>query len=153
MLNDLRFAFRQLLKNPGFTAVAVLSLAVGIGVNTGIFSLLNALLLRSLPVRNPHELRVVKWVGRNPEMKNLSTSTGLGRTSTGLVCNGSFPYPVYQNFCDRGAGFAEVFAFYPLHSVTAVANGEALSAGGLMVSGNFLTGYGARTLIGRAIAP
>jgi predicted permease len=153
MLNDIKFAFRQLLKNPGFTTVAVLSLAVGIGVNTAIFSLLNALLLRSLPVRNPQELRVINWVGRNPEMRNFFTSAGLGRTGTGLVYNGSFPYPTYQDFRDRGAGFAEVFAFFPLHSVTAVARSEALRAGGLMVSGNFLTGYGARTLIGRPIAP
>ncbi|HTC77103.1 MAG TPA: hypothetical protein VK657_00740, partial [Terriglobales bacterium] len=55
-MNDLKFAFRQLLKNPGFTAVAVLTLALGIGANTAIFTVVNALLLRSLPVSNPEEL-------------------------------------------------------------------------------------------------
>src|SRR5881397_3577686 len=61
-MNDLRFAFRQLLKNPGFTAVAVLTLVLGIGVNTAIFTLINALVLRSFHVSEPERLvRVTVW--------------------------------------------------------------------------------------------
>src|SRR3989454_12105165 len=56
LMNDLKFAFRQLLKNPGFTTVAVLTLGLGIGANTAIFTVINTLMLRSLPVRKPHEL-------------------------------------------------------------------------------------------------
>ena len=55
-MNDLKFAFRQLLKNPGFTTVAVLTLALGIGANTAIFSLIDQVMLRLLPVRSPEEL-------------------------------------------------------------------------------------------------
>jgi len=71
-MNDLRHAFRQLQKYPGFTAVAVLSLALGIGAATAVFSLINAILLRSLPVPNPHELRVLQWTGIDARPRSIS---------------------------------------------------------------------------------
>ncbi|HYU47451.1 MAG TPA: ABC transporter permease, partial [Terriglobales bacterium] len=64
-MNDLKFSFRQLLKNPGFTAVAVLTLALGIGANTAIFSIINAVLLKPLPYREQEKL-VTLWE-RNPQ--------------------------------------------------------------------------------------
>ncbi|MBN1506316.1 MAG: hypothetical protein JW955_05695 [Sedimentisphaerales bacterium] len=65
LFNDIKYAFRQLQRSPGFTIVALVSLALGIGANTAIFSLLNGVLLKSLPVRNPRGLWVVDWIGRN----------------------------------------------------------------------------------------
>ncbi|HTL17660.1 MAG TPA: hypothetical protein VL793_10505 [Patescibacteria group bacterium] len=65
-MNDFKFAVRQLIKNPGFTTVAVVTLALGIGANTATFQLLNAVLLKTLPVSKPEELVEVRIIGGNP---------------------------------------------------------------------------------------
>ena len=149
--HDMRFGLRQLRKSPGFTAIAVLSLALGIGANTAIFGLINGVLLKSLPVSDPHELRVINWACFGHELNRFSGS--MNRSKSGQTFSGSFPYPTYCDFRDQAAGFSEVFAFSELGNMTAIANGMAFTADGLMVSGNFFNGYGAQTLIGRPILP
>lgn len=149
-MNHLRFALRSLAKSPGFTLIAVLSLAIGIGAGTAIFSLLNALLLRALPVRAPHELRVLNWAGVNPRLNNytgMDPITKRGRLSVGS----SFPYPAFREFREQGVGSSEVFAFFSMPRITATARGEAAVTSGLMVSGNFFPGYGASTFLGRPL--
>jgi predicted permease len=144
--NDIRYGVRQLHKSPGFTSIAVLSLALGIGANTAIFSMINGILYKSLPVCNPYELRVINWTLDQPNHGPHS------RTGTD-ISEGFFPYPAYLDFAKQAEGFSDIFAFSQGSSKTINAGGVATLANTQMVSGNFFRGYGARVLIGRPITP
>jgi len=138
-VNDLRFAFRQLLKNPGFTAVAVLTLALGIGANTAIFTVINALLLRSLPVSNPEEL--VQVVARS-EVSEAN----------------SFSYPFYKMLRDDGHSLSGLFAAGGVGErdqliVPGAGNAEIEFVHGQAVSGNFFSVLGVPAIIGRTLTP
>ncbi|MFC1633701.1 ABC transporter permease [Planctomycetota bacterium] len=153
--HDMRFGLRQLRKSPGFTAVAVLSLALGIGANTAIFSMINGILYKSLPVRDPHELRVINWTcdptHNWPMMRDREG--GFARSKSNMIYCGSFPYPAYQDFAEQAKGFSDIFAFSHVRSKTINAGGIATLANAQMVSGNFFRSYGAEVLIGRPITP
>ncbi len=154
LFNDIKYGTRQLIKSPGFAIVAIVSLALGIGVNTAIFSLLNAVWMRSLPVRDPHALRVVNWSGHNTQLSRYSGGPGDGkRDASGATTSGSFPYPVYRDFRERVEGCSAVFAFHELYGLTVVGPKGAATTDALMVSGDFFDGYGARALIGRTLRP
>src|SRR4030088_1325525 len=105
VMNDLKFAFRQLLKNPGFTAVAVLTLALGIGANTAIFTVVNALLLKMLPVTEPREL----VVGGDRTFVN-TRSGGTPRTDF-------FSYPLYKELRDGNSVFSGLCAAATDHRI------------------------------------
>src|SRR2546427_10878753 len=96
---DVRYGLRMLAKHPGFTAIAVLTLALGIGANTAIFSLLNQVLLRRLPVQNPSELGVLKSPG--PKRGHVWSD---GDDSE------IFSYPLYQGLAKNHAGFSGILA-------------------------------------------
>jgi predicted permease len=133
----------MLRKSPGFTAVAVLSLALGIGVNAAIFSLSNGILHKSLPVRDPHQLRAIHWTC-DAVRGGLVHSEGTG----------SFPYPAYRDFAEQAQGFSDLFAIsYGGEPVTINAGGLPTLAQARLVSGNFFQGYGTPVLIGRPITP
>jgi predicted permease len=137
MLRDIRFAARTLLNAPGFTIVVVLTLALGIGANTAIFSLTDQLLLRLLPVADPQQL--VMFENPGPFQ---------GRTNN----NNTFSYPMYRDFRDRNTVFSGIIAsFTP--SLTLTADGAAERVNGELVSGNYFDVLGVRPIAGRALTP
>src|SRR2546429_671651 len=139
-MNDLKFAFRQLLKNSGFTAVAVLSLSLGIAANTTIFGFVNALLLRPPPVQAPDELWQV-W-GQQPKAGSpFERYRGLS-------------YPGYAYLRDQNQSFVSLAAFDPeTPFVSWNREGVGQSIQCQFVSGNFFAVCGAEMFLGRAFTP
>lgn len=148
---DIRYGVRMLAKSPGFTIVAVLSLALGIGANTAIFSIVNGILLRSLPVRDARQLRVINWTSTGCSLSSFTGCTA--KWGADRTCSDVFCYPGYRDFRDRLAGKADVFAFFPLRGVTAQSSEGAVAVEGLMVTGNFFQVYGAAAPMGRPLTP
>jgi putative ABC transport system permease protein len=132
-LMDLRYSFRMLLKSPGFTAVAVLSLALGIGANTSIFSLVNALLLRALPVSEPDRLVYLFNGSRNSP---YSTSS----------------YPDYVDYRDHNEVFSDLAAFSNI-SVSLASPDQTDLITGSIVSGDFFPMLGVGAQVGRTLLP
>jgi len=146
-MNDLKFAFRQLLKNPGFATVAVLTLALAIGADTTVFSIVNGILLRSLPVPNPQELRVIEWSGAN--VHGTRNSGNRSDDGTGRITQDAFSYPLFLALRQQCSAQADIFGYALLHGITARTANETVTAEGLMVSQNFFSGLGVRSLLGR----
>ena len=135
LAQDLRYGLRMLLKSPGFTVVTVLTLALGIGANTGLFSLVNSVLLGNLPVRNPEELVVVKYTdSRSPEAQE------------------DFSYPMYRAMRDKNTAFRNVLTRSGV-DFNASYGGQSERAVGEMVSGNYFETLGVQAFLGRLIGP
>src|SRR5579859_2419572 len=140
LFQDVRYGIRMLAKTPAFTSVAVLTLALGIGANTAIFTLVNALLLRMLPVQDPQQLVVVG----DPERAN-SRSNGTPRVDL-------FSYPLYKELRDRNSVFTGLCAAASDHHVEVDAGqGGAPDQRitGRMVSGNYFSVLGLEAAAGR----
>jgi putative ABC transport system permease protein len=136
---DLRYGCRMLAASPGFTSVAVLSLAIGIGANCAIFSFADALLLRPLPVARPGE---VLTVGSTASLESLS--------ATAVISS----YPDYVDIRDRTSSFAGLAAFtYSTAGFTVDPKSATKLKMGMLVSGNLLTLMGVEPTIGRTFRP
>ena len=161
LVQDLHYALRMLRKSPGFTAVAVLTLALGIGANTAIFSLIDAVMLRSLPVKNPSQLVLLRWSVRHfPRIHSYKFSgdcleTDLDPESGGANPSGcSFSEPMFQEI-RRTNVFSAVGAFASLgpDSLDLSGNGAATGIKGELVSGDFFHTMGVKAALGRLLEP
>src|SRR5690348_9703703 len=145
MGNDLRLAFRQWVKAPVFTAVALLTLALGIGANVAIFNLVDAILLRPLPVANPSQLTVLT----NPVDAGRNFGTSGGR-------RGLLAFSEYKALRDQNTVFSGVLAAQSNQSQDQIAwasNGGTEPAVLKLVSGNYFQVLGIKAYRGRSFAP
>ncbi len=140
LLRDLRHAFRLLRLSPGFTIVAVLTLALGIGANTAIFQLIDSIRLRTIPVKNPQELGTVRIADRH---------WGSGQFSGQYS---QLTFPMWEQIRKRQEGFSEM-AVWTGQEFNLANGGEVRYAKGLRVSGEFFSVLGVQPILGRLINP
>ncbi len=142
IFQNIRYAFRQLRKYPGFTLVAVVTLALGIGANAAIFSLVDQVLLKQLPVVEPDRLVMLKYTG---------SDTGHG-SSYGGDPREYFSYPMYRDLRDQNSVFSGMLCMFPAqvgvqwHNSPSLANSE-------LVSGNYFSLLGLKPAVGRLFVP
>src|ERR1035438_497248 len=137
LLQDIRFGLRMLAKSPGFTAVAVLTLALGIGANTAIFSLINALMLRMLPVRHPWQLVELLHKYPAPDEPRMN----------------GFSQQSYEHFRDNNHVFSGLIGFMPAHFAVRNGGQEAEAVDGEFVVGDYFPVLGMKPAIGRLLGP
>jgi predicted permease len=148
--SDVQFGLRSMGRNPGFTIVAVLSLALGIGANTAIFTLIDAVLLKMLPVKNPQELVLFEWSSLHGHPMGAHRMDGNSWEENGLDFGTSFSYPSFQQLRARTQNLTDLFAFTDLGDhLNFVADGEAALARGQAVTGNYFTVLDVRAATGR----
>jgi predicted permease len=160
LTQDLRYGLRGMFRNRMFTALAALSLALGIGANTAIYSFMDSILVRSLPVADPGSLIVVKWQSRpvtNETRDQFVMHSGDGRTyrdSSGGRIGPIFPYPAFERLHEASAPvLSSLFAHKPAGRVNVIVKGEAEVAQGEHVSGDFFRGLAVVPAAGRLIQP
>lgn len=155
LIQDIRYGIRMLRRNPGFTFVAVLTLALGIGANTAIFSVLDAVMLKALPVRDPARLLLVRWTAKDwPSIvEDLEGSNRKDPAGGGWVSE-SVPYPIFQALRTQNNTLSEVFAFSAnVNGFNVQFDGAPYSALTEPVSGDYFKGLGVETIAGRPILP
>ena len=150
LLQDLRYGFRMLFKQKGLTAVALLSLALGIGANTALFSIVDAMLLKMLPVKEPERLVLFKSVA--PREFSVGSYNGSSNTDpdTGQRTMTSFAYQTYQRLREQPGPMSDIFAFGNV-GLSVNADGEADVASGQAVSGNYYSALGVQPAAGRLL--
>ena len=155
---DIRYGCRTMSANKAFSALAVLSLALGIGANTAIFSLMESILLRSLPVANPESLVVLNWHSRPPQegdKASVHVMHGLQGMfwpgDKGALVTGIFPYRAFETLREENPVFSTLFGYCNGRNRTLTVRGQAMSAGTEYVTGEYFRGLAVSPAAGRLI--
>ena len=152
LAQDVRYGWRTLCKNPLFAVMAVLSLALGIGANTAIYSVMDAIMIRALPVRNPAELVILNWRAKQePAVVQSHNGSRYGEPGGGMT-SPDFPWPAYELLREHNNVFSTLFAYKRAGQLNVIIHGQAELGDVEFVSGNFFSGLGIVPAAGRLIA-
>ena len=156
MLKDLRHGFRTLLQAKGWTAVVVLSLALGIGANTALFSAVNGMLLTKVPVGDPDSLVRLRYVGRHDMVTSSSDYGSIDRARYGgpdARVRTTFSYALYKQFLADNKTMIDLAACAPYGRLNVVVDGQAELANAFISSGNYYQMLGVGARLGRTLLP
>ncbi len=153
LVQDVRYGLRAMKANKLFTALATLSLALGIGANTAIYSFMDAIMIRALPVQEPEQLVLLNWrvKGHSAVVNDHDGSSYTDKE--GSEISPDFPYHAFELLRDKNHVFANLFAFAYADRFNLVVNGEAQLGDSEYVSGGYFGGLGVRPALGRLIGP
>jgi len=149
LLQDLRLAVRVLLRTKSWTAIVLISLALGIGANTALFTAVNGLLLQTLPAREPAQLVRFNWTGQNDMVRSSSDYGYSGPTNTKFSIRSTFSFPMWQQLRASNTTLTDIAAGAPAGSKNVILDGDAQLASSYQVSGNYFKVLGVDALIGR----
>jgi len=153
LVQDVRYGVRMLGANKLFSALAILSLSLGIGANTAIFSFMDAILMRSLPVPDPQSLVTLAWHTKRPEFHGSDSHDDSYPDPNGGYVGGAFAFQAFELFERDTSVFASVFGYQSAGDLHLALEGEAMIAHSEYVTGKYFSGLGVSPASGRLIAP
>ncbi|MGH9761289.1 MAG: ABC transporter permease, partial [Blastocatellia bacterium] len=153
LLQDIRYGLRTTAASKTFSAMAILSLALGIGANTAIFSFMDSILLRSLPVSDPQSLVMLSWHTPSRDMHGTNRHSNSFNDPNGGFIGGFFSYPAFELMRKDDSVFSSVFGYQGAGDLNLTFGDHAELANTEYVSGNYFSGLGISPAAGRLIAP